>query len=156
MILKKTAPSYILNVSSLACFFDLPAKQVYTGTKSYLLKFSKCLRKELKEDGISVSVVCPGGMDTRWQLMMEHRLYHHWLSRQSILHPTRVAKIAIDGMLRRKEVIVPGALNKCFLVWNTIFPQWFTNYFTPERLKKLKPILSHTADGVPVAEAIAV
>lgn len=154
--LKKTAPSYILNVSSLACFFALPSKQVYTGTKAYLLQFSRSLQKELKEDGISVSVVCPGGMDTRWQLMMEHRLESGWFSRQSVLHPATVAVIALDGLQKGKTVIIPGAWNKCFLVWNKIFPNWFKNYLTRHQLKKMKPILTQATEASTVEKAIAV
>ena len=47
--LKRTTPSYILNISSIAGMVSLPKKQVYGGTKSYLLSFSKSLRKELKD-----------------------------------------------------------------------------------------------------------
>lgn len=154
--LKRTAPSYILNVSSLACFFALPTKQVYSGTKAYLLQFSRSLQRELKEDNIAVSVVCPGGMDTRWQLMIKHRLDPSWLMRQSILHPARVSAIAIDGMLKKKGLIIPGAWNKCFLFWNQIFPKWFKNYLTRHQMKRLKPILTPAAEELPVAEAIAV
>lgn len=154
--LKRTAPSFILNVSSLACFFSLPSKQVYSGTKAFLLQFSKSLHRELKEEGISVSVVCPGGMDTRWQLMMEHRLERNWLSRQSILHPATVAAVALDGLQKGKAVIIPGAWNKCFLVWNRIFPTWFKNYLTRHQLKKMKPIFIQPAEEMTKTEAIAV
>jgi short-subunit dehydrogenase len=155
--LRQAAPSFILNVSSLACFFDLPSKQVYGGTKSYLLHFSRSLRKEVREDGISVSVVCPGGMDTRWQLMMENRLEKRWISRQSVMHPAMVARIALDGLERGKGLIIPGAWNKCFLLMNRIFPQWFKTYLTRHRTPKLKPVLTQPAEDVTVVkEAIAV
>ena len=52
--LKLSSPSFIMNVSSLAGMFDLPGKQVYGGTKSYLISFSKSLRKELRGQ-VSVS-----------------------------------------------------------------------------------------------------
>ncbi|MBZ5858810.1 SDR family NAD(P)-dependent oxidoreductase [Flavihumibacter profundi] len=38
-LLKKQKKSYILNVSSLIAFFNLPNKQVYGGTKSYIYYF---------------------------------------------------------------------------------------------------------------------
>ncbi len=41
--LKHNSPSCILNVSSLAGFFCMPKKQVYGGSKSYLLSFSGSL-----------------------------------------------------------------------------------------------------------------
>ena len=55
--LKQNKPSGILNVSSLAGYFPLVEKQVYCGTKAYVLSFSRALRKELKQDNISVTTV---------------------------------------------------------------------------------------------------
>ena len=62
--LKRHSRSYILNVSSLAVFFYLPGKQVYGATKSFIYFFSKSLRRELKKDGVQVSVLCPGGINS--------------------------------------------------------------------------------------------
>lgn len=120
--LREHSSAFIMNVSSLAGIFHLPNKQVYGGTKSYLLSFSKCLRKELKKENISVSVVCPGGMNTSWQLTMENRMQKTWIARQSVMEPGEVAAIAIKKMFEKKELIIPGFWNRCFLFWNWIFP----------------------------------
>lgn len=121
--LKRNAPSFILNVSSLAGFFHLPNKQVYGATKSYLLGFSKSLASELRSENISVSVLCPGGMNTYWRLTMENRTTGTWLGRQSVMEPSEVAATAITKMLEGKEVIITGFWNRCFLFWNQIFPK---------------------------------
>jgi len=63
-MLKRNAPSYILNVGSLASFFSLQKKQVYGATKSFILYFSKSLRRELQSENVFVTAVCPGGMFT--------------------------------------------------------------------------------------------
>lgn len=55
-------PAYILNVGSLAAYFTVPQKGVYSASKSFIISFSKTLREELREDWINVSVVCPSGM----------------------------------------------------------------------------------------------
>ncbi|HEV7332598.1 MAG TPA: SDR family NAD(P)-dependent oxidoreductase [Flavisolibacter sp.] len=140
--LRRHAPAHILNISSIAGFFALPNKQVYSATKAYLFRFSKSLRTELKRDNIHVSVLCPGGMDTRWELLMEHRMHANWLCRQSIMHPAKVAAIALDSMLQNKAVIVPGVWNKVFLLWNRIFPGWLKHHLTRYQMRKLKPILT--------------
>jgi len=72
-------PAYILNVSSLASFFYLPKKQVYGGTKSYLVAFSRSLRRELKNKVISVSVICHGGKNTNPKMVFQN-LNTHGLS----------------------------------------------------------------------------
>lgn len=140
--LRRHAPSHILNISSLAGFFALPNKQVYGATKAYLFRFSKSLRTELKQDNIHVSVLCPGGMDTRWELLMEHRTRSNWLCRQSIMHPAKVASIAMESLLQNKAVIIPGAWNRVFLLWNRIFPGWLKNRLTRYQMRKLTPLLT--------------
>lgn len=121
--LKKNNPSFIMNVSSLAGIFNIPNKQVYGGTKSYLLSFSKSLRCELKNENISVSVLCPGGMNTYWRLTMENRMMGTWISRQSVMEPSDVAAVGIKKMFEGKELIIAGFWNQCFLLWNRIFPK---------------------------------
>ena len=137
--LSQHAPAYILNVSSLASFFYLPRKQVYGGTKSYLVAFSRSLRRELKSRGISVSVICPGGMNTNPQMVFQN-LNTHGLGRWSIMDPEAVAKIAIDGMLRKKEVIIPGFWNKMFMLFDKLLPKWYKEMLTDGSMKKSKPI----------------
>ena len=131
--------AYILNVSSLASFFYLPKKQVYGGTKSYLVAFSRSLRRELKNKGISVSVICPGGMNTNPQMVFQN-LNTHGLGRWSIMDPEEVAKIAIDGMLKKKEVIIPGFWNKMFMLFDKLLPKCYKEMLTDDSMKKSKTI----------------
>ena len=121
--LKKNAPSFIMNVSSLAGIFHLPNKQVYGATKSYLLGFSKSLSKELHGENVFVSALCPGGMNTNWRLTMENRMMGTWISRQSVMEPSEVAAIGIRKMFEKKSMIVTGFWNRCFLFWDQIFPK---------------------------------
>jgi short-subunit dehydrogenase len=136
--LKKNSPSYILNVGSLCSFFYLPQKQVYGGTKSFIHFFSKSLRKELKIDRVSVSVVCPGGMNTNFTTSLMNRR-GNFLSRISILNPEQVAPVVIQKMLRGKEVIIPGAVNRFSIVLDKLLPGFLKNFFTERLMKQLKP-----------------
>jgi len=137
--LAPNSSAYILNVSSLASFFYLPKKQVYGGTKSYLVAFSRSLRRELKNKGISVSVICPGGMNTNPQTVFQN-LNIHGLGRWSIMNPEDVAKIAIDGMLENKEVIIPGFWNKMFMLFDKLLPKWYKEMLTDRSMKESKTI----------------
>lgn len=137
--LLQQSPAYILNVSSLASFFYLPKKQVYGGTKSYLVAFSRSLRRELKNKRISVSVICPGGMNTNPQMVFQN-LNTHGLGRWSIMNPEDVAKIAIDGMLKKKEVIIPGFWNKMFMLFDKLLPKWYKEMLTEGSMKKSRTI----------------
>jgi len=135
--LKENAPSGILNVGSLAGFFPLPKKQVYCGTKAYLQSFSNSLRKELVKDTISVTMVCPGPLNTTTKLCYQNRIVS-WISRESVLTPESVARISIDGMLEGKKTIIPGFINKCFMVIDKILPEYIQDKLTNGEIKKLE------------------
>lgn len=57
--MKKHKSGYILNTGSVAGFLPGPYMAVYYATKAFVMSFSLALRKELKKDGITVSVLCP-------------------------------------------------------------------------------------------------
>lgn len=120
-LLKQNSPSHILNVGSLASFFSLPKKAVYSGTKSFVYSFSRSLRLELLKDRVHVSVVCPGGLLTcpaARQMVKEG----NYLSRASCMEPEDVAPQIMRDLLRKKEVIVPGTLNRAFLLLDKLLP----------------------------------
>ena len=137
--LKKNAPAGILNISSMAGFFTLPQKQVYGGTKAYLLSFSESLRKELKKDAVSVTTVCPGGLNTSTRLCYQNRIVG-LITRESTLNPEKAAKIAIDGMLSKKKIIIPGFVNKCFMILDKILPEFIKDILTNREIKKFPAV----------------
>jgi uncharacterized protein len=114
--LKKNAPSFIMNVGS----------------------FSKSLRRELKKDNVSVSVLCPGGMNTSWRLTMENRMMGTWMSRQSVMEPSEVAAIGIRKMFQRKETIISGFWNRFFLFGHRLFPKRIKEYLVHYQAAKWK------------------
>jgi short-subunit dehydrogenase len=137
-MLERNSPSYILNVGSMSSFFYLPKKQVYGATKSFIYYFSKSLRKEIKKDGISVSVLCPGGMNTSLALTLMNKT-GNWLTRLSIMDPEEAAPVAINGLLQRKEVIIPGRVNRFFLLLDKLFPESIKEIITSRGMKKINP-----------------
>ena len=70
-LLEKNAPSYILNVASMAGFAPIPAKNMYSATKSAVIFFSYNLRYQLKEKNISVSCLAPGPVFTKPSIVSE-------------------------------------------------------------------------------------
>ncbi len=135
---RKNTPSYILNVSSIASFFYLPQKQVYGATKSFIYSFSKSLCKEVKKDDIHVSVLCPGGMNTNLAIILTNRTVN-WISRMSIMNPEDVAFIAINALLKSKEVIIPGKMNRFFILLSKILPKVLKNLIINHTVKTIQP-----------------
>ncbi len=141
-ILEENTPSYILNIGSMAGFFHLPKKQVYCGTKSYIYSFSRALQKELKRHNIHVSVLCPGGMNTSIGLTLTNKTMP-LLNRMSVMDPEDVAPLAIDGLLKRKNVIVPGKLNRWFLFMDKILPGYLKKLIMNKTTNKINPKLGY-------------
>ena len=140
-MLRSRKPSYILNVGSLSCFFFTPKKQVYGGTKSFVYFFSKSLRRELMHSGIHVSVICPGGMNTNKDQFLQLKSVG-WIGRLSLVDPERVARLAMDGLLRKKAVIIPGRLNRWFMVLDKLLPAGFKTLIVRRQMEKIKPAWS--------------
>ena len=138
-MLKAKGPSYILNVGSLSSYFYLNKKQVYGATKSFIYSFSKSLRRELKNDGISVSVICPGSMNTNISVTCLLKTSSR-ISRLSVMNPEDVAPIAIKGLLNRKEVIIPGRMNKFFLFINKLLPDLIKNLILGWQMKNIQSV----------------
>lgn len=127
---------YILNVASLAGFFHLPGKQVYGASKAFLVSLSRSLEAEYRNTNVVISVLCPGGMNTNLDLVLKHRRCN-LLSRLSIMEPGDVAKVAVDGLFRKKKVIVPGFLNRLFLIAGKCMPGSVSNYLSRGQMTKL-------------------
>jgi len=94
---------YILNISSSAAFAPGPLMATYYATKSYVYKLSVSISKELKKmkSDISISVMCPGPVDTDFNKRIEIKSSVKPISAQS------VAKYGIKYMFKKKKVIVP-------------------------------------------------
>ena len=56
----------IIFVSSIASFVPNAYMTVYSATKAYINSYARALRYELKKQKISVTIVCPGPMDTEF------------------------------------------------------------------------------------------
>ncbi len=138
-MLRNNTPAYILNVGSLCSFFYLAKKQVYGATKSFIYFFSKSLRRELQNENIHVSVICPGSMNTNTSVILLNKK-SSWLSQLAVMNPEEVAPIAMDGLLKRKEVIIPGSVNKFFLVLNKLIPASLKKIITNNQMKLLNAV----------------
>lgn len=119
--MKKRNRGFILNVGSIAGFMPGPLMSSYYASKSYVIKLTQAIRKELKKSksGVSVSVLCPGPVNTNFNSTAGVKFAVKPLS------SNYVAKYAIDMMFKKKLVIVPGF---------TIKLARFFSKFTPDNI----------------------
>ncbi len=108
----------ILNVASTAAFLPGPGMAVYYASKAYVLSFSQALGAELRGQGVRVSALCPGPVETGFAARAQFqanllKIYH-------IATSLDVAEAGYAGFKSGKRVIVPGWMNK-MTVWTTPF-----------------------------------
>jgi short-subunit dehydrogenase len=121
--------AYILNVSSTASYFNIPNKTVYGATKAYVNTFTTSLRNELKGSHISVSLLCPGGSTHRVDPEVGKKLNNYFTA---LVHetPRSIAKDGIEGMLKKKKLILPGAVSKAYIVVSKLLPGFIKDSIT--------------------------
>ena len=56
----------VLNVASTAAFQPLPGQAGYGGAKAFVLSYSRATRAELKGTGVTMTVLCPGPVETEF------------------------------------------------------------------------------------------
>jgi len=102
----------ILNMSSLAAFQPGPMMSLYYASKSYILSFSEAIANELIGTGVTVTALCPGQTDTRFQeVVSEGNCPENKIS-FNMGCADEVANYGYKAMLKGKTVAVPGTFNK--------------------------------------------
>ncbi len=115
----------IVNVASLAAFYPMPVKAMYSSTKRFLLNFSRALREELRSQDITVTALCPAGMPTT-PACIEAIEAQGVAGRITTCNVGYVASGTIDRALKGKSVYIPGMLNKILRMVSTIMPEALT------------------------------
>ncbi len=109
-LLEKNAPSYIINVASMAGFAPIPIKNIYSATKSAVIFFSYALRYQLKNKNISVSCLAPGPVYTKPEIETETKKQLGKFGDKMAVAPHKVGEITVRKTLKGKMIIVPGFL----------------------------------------------
>ncbi len=100
----------ILNVASTAGFQPGPLMAVYYATKAYVISFSEAIANELKGSGVSVTCLCPG--PTATEFASHAKVDKSQLFKRVAMSSLIVARAGLEGMLRGKTLVIPGARNK--------------------------------------------
>jgi len=103
--MKRRNKGYILNVASSAAFSSGPLMATYYATKSYVYRLTEAVYYELKKekiDGVHISCLCPGPVDTNFNKVADVKFS------VKPLKASYVAKYAIDKMFKNKLLIIPG------------------------------------------------
>jgi len=99
----------ILNVASMAGFLPGPLQAVYYATKAFVNSFSEAIANELAGTGVTVTVLCPGPVETEFARQAGTQDAQGFARMASA---REVAQAGYDAMRRGRTMVVPGFLNK--------------------------------------------
>jgi hypothetical protein len=109
----------ILNVASSAGFMPGPLMATYYATKNYVLRLSEAIYEELRRRGshVHISALCPGPVNTEFNKVAKVKFAMKGISSEDC------ARIAIDGALKGKLVIIPGGMIRAGLFFRRFVPE---------------------------------
>jgi short-subunit dehydrogenase len=114
----------ILNLASTAAFAPGPYMAIYYASKAYILSLSQALAEEFHQDGITISVLCPGMTTTEFHSRAGTDKTYIFAGFIPKMTAASVAEIGYNGLMRGRLVIVAGIMNKI-----SIFMMWLTPSF---------------------------
>lgn len=113
----------ILNMSSMSCWMPMPGIAMYSATKAYIRAFSRALRLELKDSGVSVTVACPGGIATDL-FGLPKNLQRLAVKIGALQTPQKFVKKAIKKTLKNRKQYINGPLNRLAILAVGFLPDW--------------------------------
>ena len=108
---------HIIHVSSMAGLDPVPTRADYCAAKSAVVAISECLAVELEPDGIGVTVVCPGLVNTRLaetsakQLELETATVSPAPSSVP-MEPIEVGRLVVEAVRRRQLYVFTHPVNR--------------------------------------------
>jgi short-subunit dehydrogenase len=96
----------IINVASVLSLHSLPISSVYSGTKGYVLNFSRGLQAELAETGVKVQLVLPATTSTElWDIA---GIPLSQLNQSSIMTAENMVDASLAGYDQDEAVTLPS------------------------------------------------
>jgi uncharacterized protein len=102
----------VLNVSSSAGMQPLPYSAGYSAAKAYVLTFSEALHQELGRQGITVTALCPGPVETDfWEIsgwqVTGGQSFEKAVPKPAWISPQDAARAGVRGLASGQRVVVP-------------------------------------------------
>jgi len=104
----------VLNVASTAAFQPLPGQAGYAASKAFVLAYTRALAQELRSTGVTATVLCPGPVETEFAEVAGFGDLEAGDALPKIMWVSApdVARAAIDGLDKGRDVVIPGPANR--------------------------------------------
>jgi len=127
VLMEQEQKGYILNVSSISAVMPYPTISLYGPTKTFLRKFTRALRFEMKGNGVNVTCLIPGATETA--LYDTKDMNVALAMRLGIMkRPGDVAKAGLKALFRNRAECIPGCLNKFVVRITPLVPACLIGY----------------------------
>ncbi len=120
--MRKRGRGKILLVASLLAYYGVQNFAVYAASKAYVLRLGEALHRELKRDGVTVTVLCPGMSDTGFAQAAQQKLTP--ALKRVIMQPAPVVRAGIRALRSGRISLVPGLANKAVVMLARSTPRW--------------------------------
>ncbi|WP_206076352.1 oxidoreductase [Marinitoga lauensis] len=112
--MRKNKKGKIINISSIGGKMYTPFGGWYHATKHALEGFSDCLRYEVKDFGIDVIIIEPGGIKTPWGIIAAENLRKRSLNGPYAKKAKKIAD-SMEKMYSKKNLTHPNVIAKTIL-----------------------------------------
>ncbi len=134
----KNRNTHCVLLSSLAGLIGVYTYSAYGTSKFAVFGLADCLRSEFKENGITLSVICPPEVDTPF-LQEELKTIPKKAKRikkiTGVLSADTIAKTIMKAILKRKFMIVPGFMGKTTWLLHRLLNGYGTRLLTDILIK---------------------
>ena len=120
--MRKRGRGKILLVASLLAYYGVQNFAVYAAAKAYVLRLGEALHRELKRDGVTVTVLCPGMSDTGFAQAAQQKLTP--ALKAVMMQPAPVVRAGIRALRLGRMSVVPGLGNKAVFLLARTTPRW--------------------------------
>lgn len=134
----------IINVASVAGFFQSPSNVLYCSTKAWVISFTEGLSFELVGTGVNVQALCPGYTYSEFHDVMN--IPRDGIPKSWWMSAELVVTDSLKALSARKVVCVPGLLRyKIMTALSPFMPRWLQYRIAVARHKRVlktgKPIM---------------
>jgi len=144
--LRRSRDPMIVNVASVLGRRAIPGCVEYCASKFALAGWSEGLRAELVRHGVHVLLVCPGGVETEFDVnMIEQRTHRPWRDRRR-MSPDRCAQLIVRAIRARRNEVVITASGQLMVWLNRISPR-LLDWVMTRYARSLTTGASGSADG---------
>ncbi|MBR1968120.1 MAG: SDR family NAD(P)-dependent oxidoreductase [Clostridia bacterium] len=135
LLSRRTSETEVITISSMSGASPMPYFALYSATKAALINFFTALHYELKGAGVKVTVVMPGGVPTRPDIIEDIKGQGLW-GRLSSKSPEFVAEKSLKAVKKNKIKYIPGGFNKFLNFIMKLAPKRIVLTFIAKRWKK--------------------